>query len=369
MRPGAQRKRPRHRRRRAATSVRSVQLRDQPAAGLEDAAVALEVPGRAGRRSASACCSAARSTCRSSAPTFFLKQGEIRYARTLELPASRGRIIDRNGLILAVSVPAPSLWAIPKDFDADTAQRAQLARLLGMTPAELDERLDDNPNFVWLRAPGRRAGRARTCWRSASRASTRSREYKRKLPRGRGGGARGRLHRTSRTSGQEGIELAFQKRAAGPRRRAPRHQGPARPRRRGHRRQRRAGRRPRHRARRSTRRCSSSPTSASATRSPSTRPRPAAWWCSTRRPARCWRWPTTRATTPADRRNLTRRAAAQPRADRHLRARLDDEAVHRRAGRWRRGRVTPEHRDPDRARPDRPSTGSTITRRASARRR
>ena len=46
---------------------------------------------------------------------FFQRQGEIRYARTLELPASRGRILDRNGLILASSIPAPSLWAIPKD--------------------------------------------------------------------------------------------------------------------------------------------------------------------------------------------------------------------------------------------------------------
>ena len=53
---------------------------------------------------------------------FFQHQGETRYARTLELPASRGRIIDRNGLILASSVPAPSLWAIPKDMDADPAE-------------------------------------------------------------------------------------------------------------------------------------------------------------------------------------------------------------------------------------------------------
>ena len=50
---------------------------------------------------------------------FFLKQGEIRYGRTLELPASRGRIVDRNGLILAASVPAPSIWAIPKDLEGD----------------------------------------------------------------------------------------------------------------------------------------------------------------------------------------------------------------------------------------------------------
>ena len=44
---------------------------------------------------------------------------------------------------------------------------------------------------------------------------------------------------------------------------------------------------------------------------------------------------------PGDRAQPLRRPAAQPRADRHLRARLDDEAVHRRAGRSRRGRVTP----------------------------
>src|SRR5215212_2789436 len=82
---------------------------------------------------------------------FFLKQGEIRYARTLELPASRGRIIDRNGLILASSVPAPSLWAIPKDFEADKPQRIRLAKLLGMTLKEFEARLADSPNFVWLR--------------------------------------------------------------------------------------------------------------------------------------------------------------------------------------------------------------------------
>ena len=46
---------------------------------------------------------------------FYQRQGEVRFARTLALPANRGRIIDRNGLILASSVPAPSIWAIPED--------------------------------------------------------------------------------------------------------------------------------------------------------------------------------------------------------------------------------------------------------------
>ena len=85
--------------------------------------------------------------------SFYLKQGEIRHVRQLVLPASRGRVFDRNGQILAASIPAPSLWAIPKDLNAatDKTQRRALAKLLGMTPIELEGRLDDNQNFVWLR--------------------------------------------------------------------------------------------------------------------------------------------------------------------------------------------------------------------------
>lgn len=50
---------------------------------------------------------------------FFQRQGEVRFARTLELPANRGKIVDRNGLILASSMPAASIWAIPEDVDQD----------------------------------------------------------------------------------------------------------------------------------------------------------------------------------------------------------------------------------------------------------
>ena len=63
---------------------------------------------------------------------FFQRQGEVRFARTLEMPASRGRIFDRNGLLLASSVVAPSIWAIPEDVDRDPARLRELARLLGM---------------------------------------------------------------------------------------------------------------------------------------------------------------------------------------------------------------------------------------------
>ncbi len=82
---------------------------------------------------------------------FYLKQGSYRYERRIELPANRGRILDRNGELLASSVPAPSLWAIPKDYKATPEQAKALAKLLGMTPRELRKRLGGNPNFVWLR--------------------------------------------------------------------------------------------------------------------------------------------------------------------------------------------------------------------------
>ncbi|HEY9063547.1 MAG TPA: penicillin-binding protein 2 [Burkholderiaceae bacterium] len=144
---------------------------------------------------------------------FFQKQGEIRYARTLELPASRGRILDRNGLILASSIPAPSLWAIPKDFDADKAQRRQLAKLLGMTPQELDDKLDDNPNFVWLRRQAEDQV-AKDVLALGLKGIHQVREYKRKYPEGEAA-----THVVGFTNvedkGQEGIELAYQDQLAG----------------------------------------------------------------------------------------------------------------------------------------------------------
>ena len=144
---------------------------------------------------------------------FFQRQGEIRYARTLELTASRGRILDRNGLLLASSVPAPSLWADPKDFEADTAQRRQLGKLLGMTPKELTERLDSNDNYVWLRRQTEDQ-LAKDVLALNLKGIHQVREYKRKYPEGEAA-----THVVGFTNvedkGQEGIELAFQKELAG----------------------------------------------------------------------------------------------------------------------------------------------------------
>jgi cell division protein FtsI (penicillin-binding protein 3) len=83
---------------------------------------------------------------------FFQRQGEVRFVRTLELPASRGRILDRNGLILASSVPAQSIWAIPEDVVISPPQLAELARLLEMSASVVDSRLsNEDRTFVWLK--------------------------------------------------------------------------------------------------------------------------------------------------------------------------------------------------------------------------
>ena len=79
------------------------------------------------------------------------QQGEARYARTLEVPATRGKVADRNGVVLAASVPAKAIWAIPDDVDASPQQIADLAQLLQMSVVDLKRLLDEDRSFVYLR--------------------------------------------------------------------------------------------------------------------------------------------------------------------------------------------------------------------------
>jgi cell division protein FtsI (penicillin-binding protein 3) len=83
---------------------------------------------------------------------FLQRQGAYRYARTLELPGIRGRILDRHGAMLATSVPATTVWAIPEDLRAATpGELGSLAGLLGMDTAALHARIDPGRHFVYLK--------------------------------------------------------------------------------------------------------------------------------------------------------------------------------------------------------------------------
>ncbi len=82
---------------------------------------------------------------------FLQKKGEARYARTLETPAVRGKILDRNGEVMASSLPVKAIWAIPEAVDASEDKLRRLAQLLEMPLPELKKKLDSDRTFVYLK--------------------------------------------------------------------------------------------------------------------------------------------------------------------------------------------------------------------------
>jgi cell division protein FtsI (penicillin-binding protein 3) len=83
---------------------------------------------------------------------FLQEKGDARYSRVLAIPATRGRILDRNGEALAVSTPVKSVWAIPADVEASGAQRRKLAALLSISLRELEKKISDtSKDFVYLK--------------------------------------------------------------------------------------------------------------------------------------------------------------------------------------------------------------------------
>lgn len=158
---------------------------------------------------------AARSVWLQSVQTGFLREkGEARYSRVLEVPATRGRILDRHGDALAVSTPVQSVWAIPEDVKATPAQLKSLASLLGMEPREVERRVGDaSRDFVYLK----RQLPPETAERVAALGIPglyQHREYRRYYP-----GGETMAHVIGFTgvddAGQEGIELAQQGQLAG----------------------------------------------------------------------------------------------------------------------------------------------------------
>ncbi|PIY29550.1 MAG: cell division protein [Comamonadaceae bacterium CG_4_9_14_3_um_filter_60_33] len=145
---------------------------------------------------------------------FFQKQGEVRFARTLALPASRGRILDRNGVVLASSIPVPSIWAIPEDVPRSPEALKKLAKLLDMPLATLNKKLEDeDKTFVWLKRQVD-ASVGKDIAALGLKGIYQRKEYKRQYPEGEAS-----AHVVGFTNvedqGQEGMELAFNKELGG----------------------------------------------------------------------------------------------------------------------------------------------------------
>jgi len=145
---------------------------------------------------------------------FLQKQGASRYERTLELPATRGKIFDRNGIVLASSLPVKAVWAIPDDVkESSSAKLRELAQLLDMPQAELLKKLDSDRTFVYLKRQVEMDVIAKIEKLGIDGIDTRK-EYKRYYPQG-----DVMAHIVGFTNvedvGQEGIELAQQKNLVG----------------------------------------------------------------------------------------------------------------------------------------------------------
>lgn len=145
---------------------------------------------------------------------FLQKQGASRYARTLELSATRGKIIDRHGQVLASSVPVKAIWASSESvLEAPPEKIAQLATLLEMSEQELRKKLVLDRQFVYLKRQAEQALVDKVLALNIPGVKT-EKEYKRFYPEG-----EVMAHVVGFTNvedkGQEGIELASEKNLAG----------------------------------------------------------------------------------------------------------------------------------------------------------
>jgi cell division protein FtsI (penicillin-binding protein 3) len=147
--------------------------------------------------------------------SFLQAKGEARYARTIELPASRGTVTDRNGQLLAVSTAVESICATPEELsEAEEADLRALGKALGMPAAEIRQKVArKDRQFVFLK---RQISPDQAAKVMALRVPGvfQQREFRRYYPAG-----EVMAHVVGFTgiedNGQEGIELAADERLSG----------------------------------------------------------------------------------------------------------------------------------------------------------
>lgn len=83
---------------------------------------------------------------------FLQHEGHIRHDGLLAVPAHRGRLLDRNGELLAISTPVKSVWVNPKEFEGGEKEVKALSELLGLSAKEVSKRMaDSSRGFIYLR--------------------------------------------------------------------------------------------------------------------------------------------------------------------------------------------------------------------------
>jgi cell division protein FtsI (penicillin-binding protein 3) len=75
---------------------------------------------------------------------FLQNEADKRQSRTIEIPAYRGGIYDRHGVLLALSTPMASVWVDPKIVVAHAQKYRTFLRLLNLSDTQLNQRIKEN---------------------------------------------------------------------------------------------------------------------------------------------------------------------------------------------------------------------------------
>jgi len=83
---------------------------------------------------------------------FLQKQGDARHLRTINLPAHRGMLLDRNGEVLAVSSPVATVWANPQAVPLNDPRLDQLSDLIDVSVRNIKAAVNQKQSreFVYL---------------------------------------------------------------------------------------------------------------------------------------------------------------------------------------------------------------------------
>lgn len=84
---------------------------------------------------------------------FLQNRADRQHIGMMPVAAHRGRILDRQGELLAISTPVQSVWVNPQEFSANREQVAQLARVLGLSVGQVAARVapEGGRQFVYLK--------------------------------------------------------------------------------------------------------------------------------------------------------------------------------------------------------------------------
>ena len=147
--------------------------------------------------------------------SFYEEKGNKATLRSIEMPARRGKILDRHGEVLATSLLAKAIIAFPDAIPEDLSKEkiSQLAKLLGVSESELRKKFASERNQVFLKRQVD-LDIAKQIKELGIPGIAQNNEYKRLYPEG-----EAMAHIVGFTNvedhGQEGMELAKEKELAG----------------------------------------------------------------------------------------------------------------------------------------------------------